>query len=129
MIKIFAALPEKKNFVPAGKRGDRFQWTDAASDRLLIISPDPSPWNKEMPILIRLEQGKTRGKISYPKKLHLLCLPEDQDQEYQKAKIIRDRWKGSFAHSCEPTLLFFAFPVEKQHNSDHNWLMISVLAV
>lgn len=123
MLKILATLPEAKHFRQIGNRGDRYQWSDLASDNLRILANDPNPWGKEWSILIRLEQGKTRAGIYYPKRLNLVCFP--LDGEAKRARIIRERWSGNFVHSCEPTLLFFAFPARNETGS--SWLMFSVV--
>ncbi len=127
MLKIIAKLPESKHFRQIQNRGERYQWEDRASSNLRILSAVPHPWGQEWAILIRLEQGKTRAEISYPKRLNLVCMPIDPNEtNLQRAIIVRDRWTGNFAHSTVPTLLHFDFPVETSEGN--SWLMISVIA-
>lgn len=125
MLKVLATLPEAKHFRQINNKGDRCQWVDRASDNLRVLCDSPDPWEKEWGILLRLEQGKTRAGITYPKRLNLLCLPPEPD--LQPARILRDRWSGNFAHSCGPTLLHFDFPAVTPEG--HSWLMYSVIAV
>lgn len=124
MLKVLAMLPEPQHFTQIQNKGERFQWADKSTDNLRILSSDPEPWGKEWTVLIRLEMGKTRGKISYPKRLSLVCFPPEA--ELVKAKIVRDRWSGNFAHSVEPTLLHFAFPSEVSEG--RSWTTLAVLA-
>ena len=121
MIKIFARLPEAKHFRQIQNRGDRYQWVDKSTDLLRIIASTPDPWTQPWDILFRIDQGKTRGGLYYPQRLGLVCLPPAGANNY--CEILRERWKGNFAHSCEPTLFFSSFPV----NSEQSWLHISVL--
>jgi hypothetical protein len=123
LLKILASLPESKHFRQTQNKGKRYQWADKATDNLCVLASDPDPWGKEWEILIRLEQGETRAGLRYPRRLTLLCLPVDPFKNLPKAEVVRERWKGNFAHSCEPTLLFFAFPVEGA--GENNWLMLS----
>jgi hypothetical protein len=127
VLKVLATLPEAKHFRQIENKGDRYQWCDLSCDYLRILASDPNPWDKEWLVLIRLEQGKRREGSSFPRRLNLLCLPVVQDPQLQRAKIIRDRWGGNFAHSCEPTLLHFDFPVESKEG--RSWLMVSVVLV
>lgn len=126
MLKIIATLPEAKDFRQIENRGDRYQWVDKASDNLRILSESPDPWGQEWQVFVRLEQGKTRAGIGYPKRLNLVCFPLS-DEVFPKAKIVRERWKGNFVHSYEPTLLFFAFPA-KSNQEGSSWLMVSVIS-
>lgn len=125
MLKILATLPEFKHFKQIQNKGDRYQWADKSTDSFTVLSGDPNPWVKEQSILIRLEQGKRRSGLTYPKRLSLLVLPITEET-LPNCQIIRERWNGNFAHSTEPTLLFFAFPIEG--DGDRNWLMISIVA-
>jgi hypothetical protein len=125
MLKIISTLPDQKNFKPIQNKGERFQWVDRYCDHLRILSHDSDPWGKEWTILLLLEQGKRRDDTTYPKRLNLLCLPIEEG--IVKAKIVRERWTGNFAHSCEPTLLHFDFPIIKEESI--NWLMLSIVKV
>lgn len=122
MLKVFAKLPEAKHFRQIQNRGDRYQWVDKSTDLLRIIASDPNPWSQPWDILFRIDQGKTRGGLYYPQRLGLVCLPPAGGQNH--CQILRERWKGRFAHSCEPTLFFASFPVDSE---SQNWLHISVL--
>lgn len=126
MLKVIATLPEAKHFRQIENRGDRYQWVDLASENLRIVAPIPDPWGQEWSIFVRLEQGKTRGGLSYPRKLSIVCFPLEEGVDLPKAKFIRERWKGNFVHSCEPTLLFFAFPARSNQDGS-SWLMLSVV--
>ena len=126
MLKVIAALPEAKHFRQIENRGDRHQWVDLASENLRILAPTPNPWEQDWSILVRLEQGKTRAGLTYPKRLNLVCFPLESKDESLKAKFVRERWKGNFVHSCEPTLLFFAFPARSNQDGS-SWLMLSVV--
>lgn len=88
-----------------------------------ILAP-VEPWGKVWQILVRLEQGKRRDGVTYPKRLNFVCL-EEVEGVAPDAKIVRERWGGNFAHSCETTLLFAAFPCDKENN----WLMISIVKI
>jgi hypothetical protein len=124
MLKIAATLPNQKFYQRINNRGERWQWQDIHSDRLRVIAPpNCDPWAKEHPILIRLENGKTRSGDSFPRRLNLLILPSE-GESLPRAKILRERWFGGFAHSTGLTDLFFAFPA-----SGHGefWLMISIV--
>ncbi|MCG9890925.1 MAG: hypothetical protein MH252_07605 [Thermosynechococcaceae cyanobacterium MS004] len=124
MLKIVATLPDRKYYQQIANRGERWQWQDVASDRLRVIAPaNYDPWQAENPILIRLENGKTRENVSFPRRLNLLVLPPG-DAEGEPAQIIREQWFGGFAHSTCPTEAFFAFPALGKGES---WLMISIL--
>lgn len=124
MLKIVAALPDCKFYRRIQDRGERWQWQDIHSDRLRIIAPaNYDPWASTNPILIRLENSKTRGGDRFPRRLNLLVLPADT-VDCVKAEIVRERWFGGFAHSTEPTALFFAFP---SPGNGEFWLMISIL--
>lgn len=125
MLKVESVLPEAKHFSQIQKKGERYQWADRSSDSLRILSSTPDPWGKEWAILIRLEVGKTRAQISYPKRLNLICFPNEPG--LPKAKIVRDRWSGNFAHSSEPTLLHFVFPANTREGQ--GWLMLAVIAI
>lgn len=124
MLKVISRLPESKHFRQIKNRGDRCQWVDLACEDLRILAPVFDPWTQNWSILIRLEQGKTGAGLTYPKRLNLVCFPPEEGTP--KAQLIRERWKGNFVHSCEPTLLFFAFPA-KSNQEGSSWLMLSVL--
>jgi hypothetical protein len=125
VLKISAILPSQNHYHQIAPRDTgRFQWADKATDAVRIVSPVPDPWVSHQKILLRITQGKTRGGLYYPKRLDLVVLPSDA-QDVVSAKIIRERWKGLFAYSEEPTLRFFAFPVE---DISQKWLMMSILS-
>lgn len=129
MLKIISELPDQESFVRIQDKGDRYQWKYCDCDLLRVLSPFPDPWGIRMPILILLETGKTRqqkaGKgvqDSYPKKLNLLCLPDDSSAiDSPMADIILERYRGNFSHSTDETLLFFSFLI-----SQNDWLMLSI---
>jgi hypothetical protein len=125
MISVLATLPEAKHFRQIQNRGERYQWADRSTDNLRILATVEKPWQQEWKILIRLEQGETRAGVRYPRRLNLLCLPPEPG--LQRAKIVRDRWSGNFAHSTEPTLLHFDFPVETEDG--RSWLMLSIVPI
>jgi hypothetical protein len=125
MLKIATALPSQKFYQRIDNRGERWQWQDIASDRLRILAPaNCNPWNGKFPILIRLENGKTRGGDSFPRRLNLLVIPDEKDLLLPSATIQRERWFGGFAHSTGTTDLFFAFP---SPGHGEFWLMISII--
>lgn len=124
MLKIKAILPEEINFRQIQNKGKRYRWIDKSTDKLVILSEHPTPDPKEWDVLFRIEQGETRVGVKYPRRLELVCLPPTIGTPL--ATIVRERWKGNFAFSWEPTLRFFVFPVEG--DSQNNWLMISVVA-
>lgn len=127
MLLIKAVLPPKVHFQEFKPKGKRYRWVDKSSPLLQIVAEDSDPWGKEQLILIRLGQGKTRADVTYPKELQLVCFPVSETANPTPAKILRERWKGHFAHSARQTLLFFSFPTEKKSEADHNWLLLSIL--
>lgn len=124
MLKVRATLPEAQHFRQTQPKGDRHQWADRATDALRVLAPTPDPWDQTWDILIRLEQGKTRAGLRYPKRLTLLCLPPEEPAP-PTANILRERWKGLFAHTCEPTLLAAVFPAAQ--GEAQGWLILSIL--
>jgi len=124
MLAYIAKLPPEKNFVCTHKKDETYHWEDKSNPRLRISCEDPEPWDKTWLILPLLQQGKTRAGIKYPQMLRLKCIPlSEKESSAREAILLRERWKGFFAMSLEPTYAFYAFPCE----GIHHWLMLSFI--
>lgn len=123
MLQVTAVLDfSVQDFRKLGIKGERYDWVDRYAETLHILSPDPDPWGKTWDILFRLSKGKTRGGAGYPRRMDMVLLaPAPQPN----AVLLRRHWKGLFAHSVAPSLLFAAFPVENDRVKQ-DWIMLSV---
>jgi hypothetical protein len=114
---IVAVLPDCNHYQLIERSQSYYRFKDKATDKIRILAPVPEPFNQEWLIFPRIDHGRSRGvarekEVYYPSRLNLLLKPIEGAQQKQKGQILRERWKGNFAHSCEPTLMFFVFYLE-----------------
>ncbi len=99
-------------------------WEHKLTPLLRICSSVPDCWDQEWEVRIKTQMGKSKF-ADYPLRLDLQLHPKS-DAKLPNAIINVEKTKGKFAHSIEPTLLFYGLPIDSQSGGTW-WVMVSVV--